>query len=1412
MRRTGKQRGVTLLGLILALAMGLVVIAAGFAIFSAQMRAQSTMRAQTGVMQDVRLVADPVVRELRMTGFGVDAGEAIVRAGDHEIEFYGDIDDDVREALAEPASQGDTSIKVHLNDSEPSIGRDDLIFLDGTRREAVKVLQTGEYVDTTGEPDTIRLGAPLAYDHAANTTTVHTIEKVHYTYSADDRTLLRNGDVVSFDVGDLTFRYYDAAGQELAVGAGGLVAVGDLSSIRRFAAHLSIETIGGGRLVDKEFDVAVDLRNQGFLHYRNDHCPPEPPTSAVVTDDETCRHFQVRWSSPTENACDGSEADDLEGFRIYFGTSSGVYFRPSFTVWDADVHETWVEDRRLEQGETYYVAVAAVDSSFNESLVSTETTFTLDDDEGPDPPAVVTAVSGAESVTIGWDAADARDVRGYRVYRGDSADFTPGDGNRVADETTLKDDAREFTDTGLTPCVTYYYYVTAVDCAQEGELSELIYGDGDGPDTDQPETHTTDTTPEETTPAPPAAPNPLVASAGDGEVEVTWVAPADDDLERVVIRVSTSGYPDDPDDGDELVDVASAPGAAGSQTHSDLINGFTYYYSAFAIDLCGNISEAAQASATPTSSNGPHVRVVRPYAGQTIRDGELEVWAQAYDERAAGISDPPDWFADDGKGIQSVEFDSGPTRLKDFPHTENTTLFCGFGNEGSNSCDTGDVAPMCPGNYYVWAVATGMNDDTATSDLVHFYLDTGGLSLDASYPPRTTGSTGEEVRFRIETTEEDLWLRIETVTISWDAADARLVGYGNQSSPWQFDYRWNASLPVASGTLFDAPGWYKLWPGDTFEERLHFVYPYSKTRSKMKTGWTSVRLYDVTGFAVGDTVYFADQASYPRTITAINGDTITVDSGLPFWVSKNDTVSKWPDVDAIDMSGVTVTMDYAYTKQNGSAECSLELEVEVGAGTHAGTVYQDKPQVDTVALAIPGQIRVVNDDDVPVHVEVEDWTGSGIDSVRLYSKRDNAMSSEAPANGYSQQSMAYDSTDARYEATISGRSDTRIWYYLVVTGGDDEQARLPETGAYTYDHEAIDPPDCPSNLTAQGVGRNKVDLSWQDDAGGSVESYNVYRKDGCGEFALLVGGVTDQQNAAGIQYRDQGTDLDLHDNCYTYYVTAVDLFGNESAGCETNTATVGDECPADCDGGGDDDDDDGDYFYVVDQDREKVYIYTQAGQHHGVIPMDHSNSDATGAATDDDHVYVVDAADKKVYRYNRHGSPRAGVSRTLGTYYGGSLYDVEGLALDGDDLWVLDRSGYRIYRYSLSDAFDRGGTLYPEASVQMSYYNSDARGLAVDQDTLYVADEYSQRIYLYAVDGPRWDLSRTMEHPNGSDVEKTRGLKVANGAAWVVDADDDVVVKFDLDDLFEGDWYHESPLKALLEFDLNNSQREPEGL
>ncbi|MBL8774367.1 MAG: S-layer homology domain-containing protein [Acidimicrobiales bacterium] len=181
----------------------------------------------------------------------------------------------------------------------------------------------------------------------------------------------------------------------------------------------------------------------------------------------------------------------------------------------------------------------------------------------PSVPRNVVAVPGNAQVSLTW--AEPNDdgggaVTAYRVFR-----------NGTLVHTTPNGATRAFIDTGRTNGTTYAYTVAAVNASGPGPLSTAVQA-----------------TPR-SVPGTPAAP---AATAGDGEVQVTWTPPATNGGSAI------TGYRLYRDD---VAIGTTFPAATTSYLDESVANGQTYGYRVAALNVVGEGPRSAAASATPTA-------------------------------------------------------------------------------------------------------------------------------------------------------------------------------------------------------------------------------------------------------------------------------------------------------------------------------------------------------------------------------------------------------------------------------------------------------------------------------------------------------------------------------------------------------------------------------------------------------------------------------------------------------------------------------------------------------------------------------------------------------------------------------------------------------------------------------------------
>jgi hypothetical protein len=164
---------------------------------------------------------------------------------------------------------------------------------------------------------------------------------------------------------------------------------------------------------------------------------------------------------------DPNEEPDLAGYRIYWGTESGVY--DSIRTVTATVDTL----RDLTEGTTYYVAVSAFDTDENESFLAPEIGITAS--SVPAIPVGITSTSLQTEILIEWDPnLQDLDLAGYNLYR-----WEVGGAPDTVQQAFIPAPTSIYTDDAAAAHVLYGYHVTAIDTdvpANESAPSEAVMG------------------------------------------------------------------------------------------------------------------------------------------------------------------------------------------------------------------------------------------------------------------------------------------------------------------------------------------------------------------------------------------------------------------------------------------------------------------------------------------------------------------------------------------------------------------------------------------------------------------------------------------------------------------------------------------------------------------------------------------------------------------------------------------------------------------------------------------------------------------------------------------------------------------------------------------------------------------------
>lgn len=176
----------------------------------------------------------------------------------------------------------------------------------------------------------------------------------------------------------------------------------------------------------------------------------------------------------------------------------------------------------------------------------------------PDAPAITSITNaGTRALSVAWTPAAGAAF--YRLYRA----TVPGGSYTLAQQTA----ATSALDGGLTNCREYFYYVVAVDAdgfeSRWSNFNDTCYGDRSDCRSGIPEN-----------PSGPLAPTltEVRDTQAGGELQVSWIPPADPGGEIVGYRVTWSETPGGPALGEQTTGAAATTAAIGGLT-----NGATYW-------------------------------------------------------------------------------------------------------------------------------------------------------------------------------------------------------------------------------------------------------------------------------------------------------------------------------------------------------------------------------------------------------------------------------------------------------------------------------------------------------------------------------------------------------------------------------------------------------------------------------------------------------------------------------------------------------------------------------------------------------------------------------------------------------------------------------------------------------------------
>ncbi|MFC1920494.1 fibronectin type III domain-containing protein [Chloroflexota bacterium] len=169
---------------------------------------------------------------------------------------------------------------------------------------------------------------------------------------------------------------------------------------------------------------------------------PQPPQNLTANAGDGL--IELDWD-------DNEETDSIK-YNIYRSPVTSDNYTVLESLWSTSDYT----DIGLTGGVTYYYKVTAIDGGSNESNYSNEAYDTVVD-YPPAQPTGLTAQRGNEKIDLNWDDNVEGDLAGYNIYRSLVSD------NYSETPYVSLWASSDYTDTGLTGGVPYYYVVTAVD-------------------------------------------------------------------------------------------------------------------------------------------------------------------------------------------------------------------------------------------------------------------------------------------------------------------------------------------------------------------------------------------------------------------------------------------------------------------------------------------------------------------------------------------------------------------------------------------------------------------------------------------------------------------------------------------------------------------------------------------------------------------------------------------------------------------------------------------------------------------------------------------------------------------------------------------------------------------------------------
>lgn len=635
--RKSNERGMSLIEALVATAILAVAVIIALTVYDAARKSFKKGENATEQQETVRIAYDRLTADLRMLGYNVNPDGNAARNDenlevglDHAIILRGDFDADdaAKKNDVEGAFAGGAFDVV-------STGNDEVVGYVLSKPDPATGNPTG--------PDTITFDADVNDSPRDGVKATVTVNKVVlnptnppydlYKISLNNNvaTCCNNDFIVRTKVAqnirNLTIQYFNPSGSA-AIPAPGMAETATAIANRQSVNRFNVSLIGMTKDPDISYNDTTDPASRNYRKFelrgdvipRNmkmkgvqdlaaDMVPPNKPATPTLVPGH-CGGLVVIWTPNPSN-------DGVSSYRINFGTTSAAN-----DDFKGGASSPYFLDG-LTTGTLYYVTIQAMDGAGNTSIPSNSANATVVNSNTPSPPTGPSATNDQTNfVRLNWTATTTntasvpagdpaaptiRDLKGYRVYRGDNSSVAAS-GTPYANETVVTGMVPPWDDTGTVNCHNYFYRMTAVDsCGTESGPTSTFTGNSS------------------TNIAPLAPTNVQAFITGSTSATVSW-DPVKKDVNGNTIAINAYDVYRSPvmlkTDPPPTTWPVSPIGTSNAVTYADTtmpsINALqTIYYMVIAKDECVNYSAPSNNAQASCSFSGT-VKITTPTDGAIV--------------------------------------------------------------------------------------------------------------------------------------------------------------------------------------------------------------------------------------------------------------------------------------------------------------------------------------------------------------------------------------------------------------------------------------------------------------------------------------------------------------------------------------------------------------------------------------------------------------------------------------------------------------------------------------------------------------------------------------------------------------------------------------------------------------------------